>query len=117
MSTVSYKKSLTASKPHKSLTKGKKRGSGRNSTGRITVRHKGGGHKRRLRDIDFKYDKRSIPAVIKTIEYDPNRSAFIAFVCYKDGEYRYIVVPQSMQVGDIFIVDAGADTKLAIVCL
>ncbi len=112
MSTVSYKKSLTASKPHKSLTKGKKRGSGRNSTGRITVRHKGGGHKRRLRDIDFKYDKRSIPAVIKTIEYDPNRSAFIALVCYKDGEYRYIVVPQSMQVGDIFIVDAGADTKI-----
>jgi large subunit ribosomal protein L2 len=112
MTTVSYKKTLTASKPHKSLTKGKKRGSGRNSSGRITVQHKGGGHKRRLRDIDFKYDKRGIPAIIKTIEYDPNRSAFIALCSYRDGEYRYIVVPQNMQVGDSFIVDEGAETKI-----
>lgn len=112
MSVVTYKGVLTTNKPKKSLTKGKKRGSGRNNQGRITVRHKGGGHKRTLRLIDFKYDKRAIPAIIKSVEYDPNRSAFIALVCYKDGEYRYIVVPQNMKVGDTFVVDAGADVKI-----
>jgi len=112
MSTVSYKKTLTTSKPVKSLTKGKKKISGRNSAGRITVRHKGGGHKRRYRLIDFKYDKQNIPAVIKTIEYDPNRSAFIASVAYVDGEYRYIVVPKNMMVGDKFEVSETAEIKL-----
>ncbi len=112
MTTVSYKETLTVSKPKKSLTKGKKRISGRNSAGRITVRHKGGGHKRLYRLVDFKYDKKDIPAVVKTVEYDPNRSAFIAAVAYNDGEYRYIVVPKNMTVGDKFIVSAEAENKI-----
>ncbi|OHA59768.1 MAG: 50S ribosomal protein L2 [Candidatus Vogelbacteria bacterium RIFOXYD1_FULL_46_19] len=112
MSTVSYKKVLTVSEPHKKLVKGKKRFAGRNSAGRITVRHKGGGHKRNWREIDFKYEKRDIPATIKTIEYDPNRSAFIALVCYADGEYRYIVVPQNLPVGEKFIVSDKAEVKI-----
>ena len=112
MSTVSYKKTLTTSKPRKALTKGKKRISGHNSAGRITVRHKGGGHKRRFRLIDFKYDKKNIPATVKTVEYDPNRSGFIASVAYADGEYRYILVPQKMTVGDKFIVSDEAEIKI-----
>lgn len=108
MSTVSYKKHLTASKPHKSLTRGEKRHVGRNSQGRITTRHKGGGHKRRLRDIDFMYNKFDIPAKVETIEYDPNRSGFIALVCYKDGERRYVVAPKGMKVGDTFTVSEKA---------
>ncbi|MDQ5957878.1 MAG: large subunit ribosomal protein [Patescibacteria group bacterium] len=112
MSVVTYKGVLTAKKPKKSLTKGKKRGSGRNNAGRITVRHKGGGHKRSLREIDFLYNKHSIPATVKSVEYDPNRSGFIALVCYKDGEYRYIVVPKDMKVGDVFVVSADADVKI-----
>lgn len=107
-STVSYKKTLTVSKPHKSLTKGFKRNVGRNSAGRITVRHKGGGHKRRFREIDFKYNKFDIEAKIETIEYDPNRSGFIALVCYMDGERRYVLVPKSIKVGDKFIVSEKA---------
>src|SRR3990167_6335462 len=86
MSVVSYRNVLTRTEPEKSLTRGFKRGVGRNSAGRITVRHKGGGVKRSYRDIDFKYDKIDIPAKIETIEYDPYRSGFIALVCYKDGE-------------------------------
>jgi len=104
MSTVFYRGILTAGKPHKSLTKGFRRGSGRNNHGRITVRHKGGGHKRRFRDIDFLFDKRDIPARVETIEYDPNRSGFISLVCYKDGERRYVTAPHGTKVGDEFIV-------------
>lgn len=107
-STVSYKKTLTVSKPHKALTRGFKRNVGRNSAGRITVRHKGGGHKRRFREIDFKYNKFNIEAKIETIEYDPNRSGFIALVCYMDGERRYVLVPKSLKVGDKFIVSENA---------
>ena len=112
MSVVSYKKLLTKSKPHKSLTKGKKRDVGRNSQGRLTTRHKGGGHKRRLRDIDFVYDKFDIEAKVESIEYDPNRSGFIALVCYKDGERRYILAPQKMKVGDTFMVSKKAKVKI-----
>jgi len=108
MTTVSYRGVLTASEPQKSLTKGGKRSVGRNNRGRITTRHKGGGHKRLLRDIDFKYDKIDIPAKVETIEYDPNRSGFIALVCYADGERRYILAPQSVKVGDTFIVSEDA---------
>ena len=112
MSVVSYKKHLTASKPHKQLTKGKKRDVGRNSSGRLTSRHRGGGHKRKYRDIDFKYNKFDIEAKVETIEYDPNRTAFIALVCYLDGERRYIVAPKSMKVGDKFIVSKKAKVTL-----
>ena len=102
--TVSYRNVLTASEPLKALTKGFKRSVGRNNQGRITTRHKGGGHKRLFRDIDFKYDKRDIPAKITTIEYDPNRNAFIGLAVYADGEKRYVIVPKSIKVGDKFLV-------------
>jgi large subunit ribosomal protein L2 len=86
-------------KPEKTLTKGKKKGSGRDSFGRISVRHKGGGHKRKYRDIDFKRDKIGIPGKVASIEYDPNRSANIALIFYKDGEKRYIIAPKDLKVG------------------
>ncbi|MGD8605053.1 MAG: 50S ribosomal protein L2 [Anaerolineales bacterium] len=86
-------------KPEKALTKGLKRSSGRNSRGRTTVRHRGGGHKKRYRVIDFKRDKEGIPGTVKAIEYDPNRSARIALIHYPDGEKRYILAPLYLQVG------------------
>ena len=111
MSTVSYKGVLTADTPHKPLTKGRKRDVGRNNAGRITVRHKGGGCKRKWRDIDFSYDKKDIPAKVETVEYDPNRSGFIGLVCYRDGERRYVLLPSSVGKGDEFIVSENADIK------
>jgi large subunit ribosomal protein L2 len=99
MSTVTFKGKLTAAEPHKALTVGGKRKVGRNNAGRITVRHKGGGHKRLFRDVDFTY-KKMVPAKVETIEYDPNRSGFIGLVVYKDGERRYLLVPKSIKVGD-----------------
>jgi len=104
MTTRSYKKVVTKTTPHKKLTKGGKRAVGRNSQGRITSRHMGGGHKRKYRTIDFKFDKKDIPAKVETIEYDPNRSAYIALVCYADGERRYIIAHKNLQVGDTFVV-------------
>ncbi len=111
MSTIKYRDFLTTTEPNKSLTKGFKRSVGRNNAGRITTRHKGAGHKRLYREIDFAYNKKNIPAKIETIEYDPNRTAFIAIAVYADGERRYVVVPQSMKVGDTFVV--GEDVKVA----
>jgi len=108
MTHVSYKKVVTKSKPHKALTRGRKRAVGRQSAGRITTRHKGGGAKRLYREIDFKYNKHDIPAKIETIEYDPNRSAYIALVVYRDGERRYVVVPKDMKVDDTFVVSENA---------
>lgn len=99
---------LTTSKPHKSLTAGGKRSMGRNNQGRITTRHKGGGNKRRYRMIDFLYNKHDIPAKIESVEYDPNRTAFISLVCYADGERRYVVMPKGVKVGDTFIVSEKA---------
>jgi len=90
---------ITASKPEKSLVKPQKRSGGRNDTGKMTMRYMGGGHKKAYRVIDFKRDKDGIPATVKTIEYDPNRTSRIALVFYKDGEKRYIVAPQGLQVG------------------
>ncbi|HEY4479630.1 MAG TPA: 50S ribosomal protein L2 [Candidatus Paceibacterota bacterium] len=112
MTTISYGKVLTSSTPHKSLTYGFKRKMGRNSFGRITTRHKGGGHKRLFRDVDFMYDKKNIEARIDTVEYDPNRTAFIALVTYKDGEKRYSVIPKGLTAGDTFIVNDKADLKV-----
>lgn len=111
MTGINYREFLTADKPHKSLTKGGKRHVGRNAFGRITMRHKGGGHKRRYRLIDFKYDKKDIPAKVETIEYDPNRTAFIALLCYNDGERRYVIAPQSVKAGDKLIVSEKAELK------
>ena len=89
---------VTTSVPEKTLVFGKRSTGGRNNQGRITVRYRGGGHKRLIRIIDLKREKDGIPAVVKTIEYDPNRSARIALVCYADGEKRYIVAPNGLQV-------------------
>lgn len=111
MTTPSYKKKLTASTPHKALTKGGKRDVGRNSAGRITMRHRGGGHKKRFREIDFKYNKHDIEARVETIEYDPNRSGFIGLVCYTDGERRYVLLPQSVNVGDTLVASEKATRK------
>jgi len=111
MTGITYRNVLTASKPNKNLTKGGKRHVGRNNAGRLTSRHRGGGHKRRFRAIDFVYDKHNIPAVVETIEYDPNRSGFIALVCYRDGERRYVLAPKSVAVGDSFEVGADVSVK------
>ena len=108
MSTISYRDHLTAAEPFKALTFGRKRHVGRDNAGRISVRHKGGGHKRLYREIDFKYDKKNIPAKIETIEYDPNRTAFIALALYADGERRYVVASKTTKVGDKFIVSETA---------
>ena len=86
--------SLTTDKPEKSLLAPKKRSGGRNSEGKMTMRYLGGGHKKRYRIIDFKRNKNGIPATVKSIEYDPNRTAFIALLAYVDGEKRYIVAQQ-----------------------
>ncbi|MGF1669432.1 MAG: 50S ribosomal protein L2 [Balneolaceae bacterium] len=94
---------ITTNKPQKSLTKGKGNSGGRNNRGRMTSRRKGGGHKRKLRSIDFKRNKHDIPAKIQTIEYDPNRTARIALVAYADGEKRYIIAPNKLTVGDTII--------------
>jgi large subunit ribosomal protein L2 len=96
---INYREFLTASKPYKPLTAGFKRSVGRNSQGRITTRHKGGGNKRKFRDIDFTYSKRGVPARLRTVEYDPNRSAFIGLLAYADGEKRYTIVSKDMKVG------------------
>jgi len=92
---------LTTNKPRKQLLVSRKENAGRNSRGVITVRHRGAGNKFHIRIVDFKQtDKMNVEALVKTIEYDPNRSAFIMFVCYKDGEYRYHLAPEGMKVGD-----------------
>ncbi|TDX49285.1 50S ribosomal protein L2 [Orenia marismortui] len=102
---------ITTNQPEKSLLKPLKKTGGRNSNGRITVRHRGGGHKRMYRVIDFKRDKDGIPAKVATIEYDPNRSARIALLHYVDGEKRYIIAPRGLQVGDEIISGPEADIK------
>lgn len=108
MSGINFRKVLTFSKPEKSLTSGFKRGTGRNNRGRVTTRHKGGGHKRLYRLVDFSYDKRDVPFAIKTVEYDPNRSGFIGLAVYKDGEKRYVLLHNSAKVGDTYIVSEKA---------
>ena len=108
MTNISYRDVLTKTKPTKSLTSGFKRSVGRNNQGRITTRHKGGGHKRLFRDVDFLYNKKDIPAKITSIEYDPNRSGFIGLAVYKDGEKRYVVLPKSVKAGDMFLVSENA---------
>lgn len=96
---IKYRDFLTKTSPEKSLTLGAKRHVGRNSAGRITVRHKGGGAKKVLRAVDFIFDKKNIPAKVLSVEYDPGRSAFIGLVSYKDGEKRYMVLPKEVWPG------------------
>ena len=98
-------------KPERSLLETIKKNGGRNSYGRITVRHHGGGNKRKYRIIDFRRDKLEMPAVVQRLEYDPNRSAFIALVKYEDGELRYILAPLGLKAGDTVVSSASADIK------
>jgi large subunit ribosomal protein L2 len=109
--TVSDFSEITRSEPERSLLAPLRKSGGRNNRGRITVRHRGGGHKRRYRMIDFRRDKPDVPGRIATIEYDPNRSARIALVQYADGEKRYILHPVGLQVGDEVITSDKADIK------
>ena len=109
--TVTDYSGLSKVKPEKSLLTPLKKNSGRNSYGRITVRHKGGANKRKYRIIDFKRNKDGMNAVVKTLEYDPNRSSFIALVEYEDGEKRYILAPHDLKVGDVVRSGADADIK------
>lgn len=111
LQTIEFSKFLTASEPHKALTSGFKRHVGRNSAGRITVNHKGAGHKKLYRIVDFSYNKKNIPAKVETVEYDPFRSSFISLVVFADGERRYVVVPQNTKVGDTFVVSEKGDIK------
>ena len=106
--TVTYRGVLTASKPLKSLTVGFKRDVGRNNAGRLTTLHKGGGHKKVYRLVDFKYNKFEIPAKIETVEYDPFRSGLIGVACYRDGEKRYVLLPATVRPGATFIVSENA---------
>jgi len=108
MSGIDFRNIITTNEPEKSLTKGFRRSMGRNNRGRITTRHKGGGHKRLFRDIDFTYDKYDVPFTIKTIEYDPNRSGFIGLAMYRDGEKRYVLLHNSAKVGDTYVVSENA---------
>ena len=110
MSVLTYEE-ITTNKPEKSLLECKKKNAGRNKQGKITVRHQGGGNKVKYRIIDFKRNKLDIPAKVATIEYDPNRSAFIALLNYADGEKRYILAPLGLNVGDTVISSANADIK------
>jgi large subunit ribosomal protein L2 len=102
---------ITRDKPERSLLKSKKRSGGRNNSGRITVRHRGGGARGHIRQVDFKRDKINIPAKVATIEYDPNRSARIALLNYADGEKRYIIAPLGLQVGDTVVAGEGVDIR------
>ncbi len=99
---------ITADAPEKSLVTKKKKSGGRNNDGRMTMRYLGGGHKQRYRVIDFKREKQDIPATVKTIEYDPNRTARIALLYYADGEKRYILAPEGLKVGDTVISGKSA---------
>ena len=108
--TVSDFETITKSKPEKSLLAKQKRSSGRNANGRITSRHRGGGHKRRYRVIDFRRTKDGIPAKVAAIEYDPNRNARIALLHYVDGEKRYILAPVNLEVGDM--LDSGSSAEI-----
>jgi len=110
--TVSMFSEVTCNKPERSLIEAKKRTGGRNNRGRITTRHIGGGGRVYYRIIDFKRNKDNIPAKVATIEYDPNRSAYIALLHYADGEKRYMIAPYGLNVGDTVISGEGADIKV-----
>ena len=109
--TVSTFEEITCTKPERSLVEDQRHTAGRNAQGKITVRHHGGGNKRKYRIIDFKRNKDGVKAVVKTIEYDPNRTANIALLCYEDGEKRYILAPIGLSVGDVIVSGADADIQ------
>lgn len=108
MTGINYREFLTRRNPEKSLVFGIKRAVGRNSFGRITTRHKGSGAKRLMRAVDFKFDKKNIPARVDSVEYDPNRTAFIGLVVYKDGEKRYMLLPKGVEIGREVLISDNA---------
>ncbi|MEA4827360.1 MAG: 50S ribosomal protein L2 [Clostridium sp.] len=110
--TMSTFEEITTDKPEKSLLVALTKNAGRNAQGKITVRHRGGGAKRKYRIIDFKRTKDGIPAKVTTIEYDPNRTAYIALIVYADGEKRYIIAPAGLKVGDVLMSGVDADIKI-----
>ena len=110
--TVSTFEEITSTTPEKSLTTSLKKNAGRNNRGKITVRHQGGGSRRKYRIIDFKRNKDNIPATVKTIEYDPNRTANIALLAYADGTKTYIIAPNELKVGDVLYSGPEADIKI-----
>ncbi len=112
MTVPNYKEQLSGDKAERSLLEDQRKSGGRNNAGRITVRHIGGGNKRKYRVIDFKRNKDGIPATVKSIQYDPNRSANIALLVYADGEKRYILAPVGLNVGDKVTSGAGSDIKV-----
>jgi len=109
---LDFAKVLTTRKPHKPLLAAFRKKGGRNNQGRITMRHQGGGHKKRYRIVDFKMDKFDVPATVETIEYDPNRSAFISLILFKDGERRYVLAPEGIKRGDRIIISENAPQKI-----
>lgn len=112
MTSIDYSSIVSTSTPAKSLTRGFKRAVGRNHHGKITTRHKGGGHKRLFREVDFLYNKINVPYTIKTVEYDPNRSGFIGLAQYKDGEKRYVLLPKGLKIGDECLTSEKAEVKV-----
>jgi large subunit ribosomal protein L2 len=102
---------ITKSTPERSLIKPLRKNGGRNAYGRVTVRHQGGGHRRQLRVVDFKREKRDIPAKVVAIEYDPNRTARLALLFYADGEKRYIIAPLGLKVGDSVVTSSQAEIR------
>src|SRR5213593_673789 len=110
--TVLDKSHITKDTPEKGLLEPKKRSGGRNNQGEISVWHRGGGHKKQYRRIDFRRDKDGVPAKVEAIEYDPNRSARIALLFYADGEKRYIVAPKGLAVGDTVVSGPGSDIRV-----
>ncbi|MBI4121439.1 MAG: 50S ribosomal protein L2 [Candidatus Ryanbacteria bacterium] len=111
MTGIDYRRLLARKKPEKSLTFGFQRHVGRNSAGRITVRHKGAGHKRLYRDVSFAYDKKEIPGTVTAVEYDPNRTSFIALVQYRDGEKRYVLAGKELLVGREILASEDAEVR------
>src|SRR6478672_10250082 len=103
---------ITTREPYKPLLEPQIRGSGRNNAGRMTVRHRGGGEKQHYRKIDFKRDKVGVPARLATIEYDPNRSARIGLLHYRDGEKRYMLLPHGLKVGDVVVAGPDAEARI-----
>lgn len=111
MTGIDYRKILTRGEPEKRLTSGRHRRVGRSSDGRITTRHKGGGRKRLWREVDFRMEKKDIPAEVLSIEYDPNRTSFIGLVVYRDGEKRYMILPAGIEVGEEILASSKAPLK------
>src|SRR3989344_5064900 len=111
MSGIEYRALLSGDRPHKALVSGFRRGTGRNKDGRITTRHKGGGHKRRFRMVDFVYGKMDVPAKVVSVEYDPNRTGFIGLLSYNDGEKRYSLLPKNVRVGDVVVTGKEVAVK------